>query len=150
MTGALQQTLTGHTSWVGAVTFSLDGRRLASASGDKIVRIWDGETGALQQTLGVGGTIAELVFDRCTPDRLATDLGSIVLDSSYSPQAPSWSSYCIKANGSWITWNGSDVIFLPTEYRPTASIVRGRTVVIGCRSGRILLFKFSSDKTPCD
>ena len=45
------QTLEGHTDWVRSVAFSHDGRRLASGSDDDTVRIWDTETGALQQTL---------------------------------------------------------------------------------------------------
>jgi WD40 repeat protein len=38
------RTLRGHTSPVGALAYSADGRRLASMSGDDIVRVWD--TGA--------------------------------------------------------------------------------------------------------
>jgi len=45
------QTLEGHTGWVSSVTFSHDGRRLASGSADQTVQIWDAETGVLQRTL---------------------------------------------------------------------------------------------------
>ena len=39
--------LSGHLNFVEAVSFSPDGTRLASGSGDGTVRLWDGATGAL-------------------------------------------------------------------------------------------------------
>lgn len=46
---------------------------------------------------------------------------------------------------SWITWNGSNVLWLPGEYRPRHSIVTGSKIWIGCGSGRVLLFEFAKD-----
>ena len=43
--------LTGHTSWVGSVSFSPDGRTLASGSWDNTIRLWDVETGDHIRTL---------------------------------------------------------------------------------------------------
>src|SRR5262245_53838087 len=45
------QMLEGHTDGVTSVAWSRDGKRLASGSSDRTVRIWDGETGAPKHTL---------------------------------------------------------------------------------------------------
>jgi len=57
-TGKLLYTLAGHSSMVTSVAFSPDGKTLASASnlavGDGNIKLWDVETGTLQQTLDKG------------------------------------------------------------------------------------------------
>jgi streptogramin lyase len=47
----LARTLTGHAGWVRGVTFSPDGRLLATASTDKTARLWDPATGECVRTL---------------------------------------------------------------------------------------------------
>ncbi|KAF1936747.1 hypothetical protein EJ02DRAFT_328355, partial [Clathrospora elynae] len=48
---ACLQTLEGHSHWVNSVAFSHDSTRLASASRDSTVKIWDASSGACLQTL---------------------------------------------------------------------------------------------------
>jgi WD40 repeat protein len=60
---ALLQTLEGHSGPVRAVVFSPDGKTVASASGDKTVKLWDAGTGTEQHTLrGHSDLVTAVVF----------------------------------------------------------------------------------------
>jgi hypothetical protein len=74
-TGAELRTLTGHSDWVSSVSYSPDGRYIASGSEDNTIKIWDATTGALVRTL--------------------TGHSSVVYSVSYSPDG----RYI--ASGSW-------------------------------------------------
>ena len=64
-TGAVLRTLEGHRSPVDAVTFSRDGKLLASASRDHTVRLWDPATGTALQTLeGHGGSVRAVAISQ--------------------------------------------------------------------------------------
>ena len=57
------QTLEGHSSSVRSVAFSPNSARLASASGDRTVKIWDASSGKCLQTLEVGTELFKVSFD---------------------------------------------------------------------------------------
>src|SRR5687768_16914678 len=60
---ACLQTLEGHSDCVTSMAFSHDSTRLASASGDRTVKIWDASSGACLQTLeGPSNYVTSVAF----------------------------------------------------------------------------------------
>ncbi|KAH7189691.1 uncharacterized protein B0J16DRAFT_397650 [Fusarium flagelliforme] len=151
-TGACEQTLRGHGSWVNSVVFSADGQRLASGSVDGMVKIWDAATGACLQTLDVG-SVHQIVFDPTTNTLLSTDIGLLNLDhlapaiddqsTELTLRGVRYSGWGISTDGVWIVKDGKEMLWLPPDYRGDKAAIVRSTVAIGCRSGRVLVMKFS-------
>ena len=75
-------TLKGHTDQVWSVVFSPDGKRLASASSDHTVKVWDVISG--QETLSLKGHSAEVVSVAFSPD------GKRLASASYDKSVKVW------------------------------------------------------------
>jgi WD40 repeat protein len=141
------QTLEGHGGSVYSVAFSHDSKLLASASDDKTVKVWDAATGTLQQTLPVDGHIRSLSFD-VTNSILITNIGHLKLDETTNLPLPtssrglsSKSRKGLGVSGSWVLWNGQNLLWLPPDFRATTSVISytGSTLAIGCQSGKVFI-----------
>ena len=148
--GDCLQTLGGHSHWVSSVAFSHDSTRLASASDDNMVKIWDASSGDCLQTLDIGKALFNISVDT-TGSYLHTEIGTIAIDalsasnirsSIIDPQNPRYQGWALSSDGAWITYNSENVVWLPSEYRPSCSAVSGKMIGIGVGSGKVWVYNF--------
>ncbi|MBL9126192.1 MAG: hypothetical protein JNL97_01035, partial [Verrucomicrobiales bacterium] len=97
-TGVVEGSLIGNGSWVPALAFSPDGRNLATAGADQLIRIWD--VASRRQTASLRGHLLEVNALAWSPD------GSTLVSGS--------------KDGSLLVWDAKD----PTE-RPAYRVLTG-------------------------
>jgi WD40 repeat protein len=143
--GACLQTLEGHSDSASSVTFSHDSTRLASASHDRTVKIWDASSGACLQTLDVGKVLSNISFDT-TSSYLHTEIGTITISATpfvssrptvIEHRNPRYEGLALSSDGAWITYNSENLVWLPSEYRPSCSAVLGKRIGIGVGTRRV-------------
>lgn len=76
---ACLQTLEGRDGGVTFVAFSHDSTKLASASSDKTIKLWDASSGACLQTLDIGKTLYGLSFNS-TSYCFYTEIATIIIN----------------------------------------------------------------------
>ncbi|KAJ5337402.1 NACHT nucleoside triphosphatase [Penicillium brevicompactum] len=146
-TGQRLSTLEGHSGSVILIVWSPDGSRLASASDDKTVKIWDPTACQSLSTILTSST-GFLQFDELNSNRLHTSIGTfdISLIATAMPKShtrislPERYRYGLSDDSCWITFNGVNLLWLPTEYRPVSSClfaIFATKLAIGCSSGRV-------------
>ncbi|KAH7187188.1 quinon protein alcohol dehydrogenase-like superfamily [Fusarium oxysporum] len=148
MTGQCLRTLKGHNGFVSSVAFSDDATWAT-------VKIWDVATGRCLRTLEVGRVLYNVSFSN-TGSQLCTDLGSIDLELPFTldPMSPSMAiavqrpcrqGYGISPDGTWITRDSENVLWLPSDYRSATSAVAASMVAVGCTSGQVWIIRLSED-----
>lgn len=142
---ACLQTLEGHSSTVSSVAFSHDSTRLASASYDSTVKIWDASSRACLSTINIGTSLRYLSFDS-TSTFIYTERGTITISTSQitdDVDVTASKLQCQDAgldpDGIWVTRSGRNILWIPSDYRPSCSAVSGTHVGMGVGSGRVWL-----------
>ncbi|PWI65022.1 hypothetical protein PCL_07434 [Purpureocillium lilacinum] len=147
------QTLEGHGDWFTLVAFSHDSAFVASCSWDKTIRVWRTATGKSVQAVQVSFTPSRISF---TADDLylLTDRGLVAIGpiSDWAPPKPSDgvapagdSLLSISADSCWVAWNGIPLLWLPKDFRPSASAISGSFVALASASGRVIIIGVSHE-----
>jgi WD40 repeat protein len=148
-TGECERVLEGHSDCVNSVVFSHDSTKVASSFHGKRVRIWNAEKGKWEYVISLNNHAHVLSF---TLDErgIITSRGIFDLASGLESHAePPVSMQSLEASmltcqdGTWIRAAGEDLLWLPSECRNGEIAVSGNTVIIGCRSGRVILLGVS-------
>ena len=138
--------LEGHERSVAAVAISTDGKIVASGSDDNTVRLWSTATGEQIQYFRTRSTPFRIRYTD-DGDALETDVGLFNLNSSSdcggdSHTLPGFPGVPVVLDYPWVKYNGSDLLWLPHEYRGHSSATHGSFLVIGQASGAISFFSF--------
>jgi WD40 repeat protein len=148
--GACLQSLEGHSDYVRSVAFSHDSARLASSSHDSTVKIWDASNGACLQILQLGKSVYDVSFDS-TSSFLHTEIGTIALQSAEGPsmmdvtelERSLYVGIGLSPDSIWIKHNGENMLWIPSEYRPSCSSISETVIGVGNGSGRVWLCRIN-------
>lgn len=113
--------LEGHTGWVSSVAFSPNGKQIVSGSNDQTVRRWDTATGLQLLPVLEGHT-----------DRVSSVAFS--LDGKHIPT--------LHVSENWLADGTTNLLWLPTGYRPTCQATWGGIIALGLSLGGLSVLQF--------
>ncbi|KAK6343558.1 hypothetical protein TWF730_011148 [Orbilia blumenaviensis] len=154
LNGTCLRTLRGHADDITSIAVSTDGLRIATGSIEGKIKIWD-TNGMCLKTLHVSRVLWNLMFDS-SGSHLLCEAGAIPLNilsnvnGEQDVKVSVSEFYGYGLSRRWITWNGKNVlkVLLGEGDQIRCTSVRPDCIAVGCGSGRILIFKFSSSKFP--
>jgi WD40 repeat protein len=134
--GACLQTLASHSDDVSSVAFSHDSAQLASRCTDGTMQIWDASNGECLQTLKVhNGEVSSA--------HLISILASLQSDKTVTkPQQLVFQRAATSSDFTWISDNARNLLWLPTEFRPSCAALSGRCVGLGTGTGKVWTCRF--------
>ncbi|KZL86849.1 wd-repeat protein [Colletotrichum incanum] len=155
-------TLGGHSGSVNSTAFSSDGQQLASTSDDATIKLWDTATGYHgvnsvafspdgQQLTSACNSGTVKIWETTTGQHQQTLEGHSTLESLFkvTTQKPSQrfnaQNSMLSQDGVWIKTSSQSILWLPPDYRPVASVVKGRRIPLGSALGHVLLLEFALD-----
>ncbi|CAI6225623.1 unnamed protein product [Periconia digitata] len=146
------RTLKGHEGEVGSLAFTPDSQRLASGSAEGTIKIWDLSSGDSLQTYNVGKSVYNIAFN-ITGSFLQTDNGTIMINplpvaktsTGTEHRGPEYQGIALDPSGKWITLRSKNLLWLPSDYRPSCSTVSERMIGFGVSSGKVWMCKIDID-----
>ena len=142
--------------WITAFALSPDATQVAVALGDDKVVILDLASGDRVSWFSVGiVTVGDIRFDKSVSSRIHTDVGTFEYQhdpgcSLPEPGSPTRQAagqkqigYGVSDDMSWITHDGLNLLWIPSEYRPERVSISGNAVAIVTQAGSTLMLSFA-------
>jgi hypothetical protein len=120
-------------------------------SDDKTARIWDASSGRCVQTLETGRALYDISLD-ANSRVLRTEIGPLHFNVLSGSELAAVTPGAVKAHDQalglsddnrWITVASEKVVWLPSEYRLSYSVVSGQVMGVCVGSGRVWIWSFS-------